>query len=238
MKKLSALSLYQQVQREVLTDIEAGKWQSDEALPSEQELAQRFGVSQGTVRKALDVLVAAGVLYRRQGVGTFVQAAGDDLGELRFTPPNGFGNETPKVELLSCTRIHAGEQLADILGLRRGAPLWQVRRLLRVQGEVIGVEESLLPESVFPGLDIRRLREARGNLRSVCWLDYGIRLKTSDARFRAVPAGQAEARSLQVEVNEPLLQLVRLARDFEARPQVWSVAWFRSEQYAMQAPEF
>ncbi|GAB7129224.1 GntR family transcriptional regulator [Silvimonas sp. JCM 19000] len=238
MKKLSAVSLYQQVQREVLTDIEAGVWQSDEALPSEQELAGRFGVSQGTVRKALDGLVTDGVLYRRQGVGTFVQAASDDLGELRFSPPNSFASEIPRVELLSCTRIHAAEQLADIFGMRRGAAMWQVRRLLRVQGDVIGVEESLLPEAVFPDLDVRRLREARGNLRTVCWLDYGVRLKTTEARFRAVPAGQVEARQLQIDVNEPVLQLTRLARDFEAKPQVWSVAWFRSEQYAMQAPVF
>ncbi len=123
-------------------------------------------------------------------------------------------------------------------GMRRGAAMWQVRRLLRVQGDVIGVEESLLPEAVFPDLDVRRLREARGNLRTVCWLDYGVRLKTTEARFRAVPAGQVEARQLQIDVNEPVLQLTRLARDFEAKPQVWSVAWFRSEQYAMQAPVF
>ncbi|MDR3428463.1 MULTISPECIES: GntR family transcriptional regulator [Silvimonas] len=237
MKKLIAQSLYQQVLREVLTDIESGMWQGDEALPSEQELAQRFGVSQGTVRKALDGLVADGVLYRRQGVGTFVTEAGDELSGLRFASLNDYNARTPKVEVLSCVKIHAGEHLAEILHLRRSAPLWQIRRLVRVDGEVIGVEESLLSEVTFPALDMRKLRELGGNIRAVCWRDYQVRLKSGDVRYRAVPAAQAEARLLQIEVNEPVLQVVRLARDFDDVPQVWSVAWFSSEKYALQALE-
>ncbi|MBB5190256.1 GntR family transcriptional regulator [Silvimonas terrae] len=237
MKKLIAQSLYQQVMREVLNDIETGMWQGDEALPSEQELAQRFGVSQGTVRKALDVLVASGVLYRRQGVGTFVTDAGDDLGGMRFSALNEHATRAPKVEVLSCVKIHAGEYLAEVLNLRRSAPLWQVRRLVRIEGEVIGVDESLLSETTFPALDMRRLRELGGNIRALCWRDYRVRLKGCDIRYRAMPAAQTEARLLQIEVNEPVLQVIRLSKDFEDVPQVWSAAWFCSEKYALQSVE-
>ncbi|WP_034619889.1 GntR family transcriptional regulator [Chitinibacter tainanensis] len=232
MKKLAAQPLYKQVIREVMSAVEAGEWQEDESLPSEVELGQRFGVSQGTVRKALDQLVVEGVLYRRQGVGTFVAGMSDFLMRGRFALLSDPRGESPKIELLGCVRIHAGEQLAEILGLRRGAALWQVRRLLRVAGQVIGLEELLLPEANFPQLEMRRIRELKGNLRELCWRDFGVRLLDGQTRYRAVSAGSAEARLLQVDVNEPLLQLVRLATDYAGKPQVWSVAWLKTEELA------
>ncbi|MGL6295994.1 MAG: GntR family transcriptional regulator, partial [Plesiomonas sp.] len=89
MSKLAAVPLYRQVIRAVTTAVDAGEWNTDESLPSENDLAQRFGVSQGTVRKALDALVLEGVLYRRQGVGTFVSDASDFLARAQFVPLSG-----------------------------------------------------------------------------------------------------------------------------------------------------
>lgn len=234
MAKLAAQPLYQQVRKEVLAAIRNGEWQADETLPSENDLARRFGVSQGTVRKALDVLVVEDVLYRRQGVGTFVAGVRDDLLCSRFVPPSGVDARVATVEFVSCLRINAGEILADMLGLRRGAALWQIRRLLRVEGAVIGIEEILLPELVFHNLEIRRLRELKGNFRELIWTDYGVRLVDDAVHYRAVVAGMPEVRALQVEVNEPLLQLSRLSRDHEAQPLVWSVAWLKTEHWSFE----
>ncbi|MBM5570624.1 MULTISPECIES: GntR family transcriptional regulator [Deefgea] len=238
MKKLAAQPLYKQVIREVMAAVEAGEWHDEESLPSEIELGVRFGVSQGTVRKALDALVSEGILYRRQGVGTFVAGMNDFLARGQFLLLSGDDGLVPRIELLGCVRIHAGEQLADILGLRRGATLWQVRRLLRIAGSVVGLEEMLLPEAGFPNLDIRRIRELKGNLRELCWRDFGIRLRDGEVRYRAVAASQSEARLLAVELNEPLLQLVRLARDFEGKPQVWSVAWLKTDTLAFEPAQY
>ncbi|SMC25533.1 GntR family transcriptional regulator [Andreprevotia lacus DSM 23236] len=237
MAKLTQQPLYKQVVREVLARIEAAEWHGDESLPSETDLGRSLGVSQGTVRKALDVLVADGVLYRRQGVGTFVADTSDFLARSCFTPLTGVGGEVPKFELLGCVRINAGEQLAEVLGLRRGAALWQVRKLLRVAGHIVGLEELLLPESSFPDLDMRRIRELKGNVPELCWRDFGVRLKDGEVRYRAVSAAQAEARLLQMEVGDPLLQIVRLSRDFDGKPQIWSVAWLRTEQDAFEPPQ-
>lgn len=139
--KPAAQPLYQQVRKEVLAAIKGGEWLADESLPSETDLARRFGVSQGTVRKALDALVVEDVLYRRQGVGTFVAGVRDDVLCARFVPLAESGGVVAVVEFISCVRIHAGEVFADMLGLRRGATLWQVRRMLRVGGDAVGVEE-------------------------------------------------------------------------------------------------
>ncbi|WP_255989691.1 GntR family transcriptional regulator [Chitinolyticbacter albus] len=237
MAKLSQLPLYRQVMREVLSEIQSGAWREDEALPSEFDLGTRFGVSQGTVRKALDALVQEGVLQRRQGVGTFVTGVDDYLASARFAALTGEGATAPSFELLGCVKIHAGETLAEMLGLRRGAALWQVRRLIRLQGRVVGLEEMFLPEAQFPNLEVRRIRDLKCNLRAVCWLDFGVRLKDGDLRLRAVRASSNEARLLLVELNEPLLQLVRLARDIDGKPQMWCSAWLRTEEVAFLPPE-
>jgi len=234
MAKLAAQPLYQQVRKEVLAAIKGGEWQADESLPSENDLARRFGVSQGTVRKALDALVVEDVLYRRQGVGTFVAGVRDDVLCAHFVPLSEAGGVVAMVEFISCVRIHAGEVFADMLGLRRGATLWQVRRLLRVGGDAVGVEEMLLPESFFPNMETRRIRELKGNLRELIWRDHGARLVDDSVRYRAVSAAIGEARLLQVELNEPLLQLSRLSRDYEGLPQLWSVAWLKTDRLSYE----
>ncbi|MDR3413662.1 MAG: GntR family transcriptional regulator [Formivibrio sp.] len=234
MAKLAAQPLYQQVRKEVLVAIKGGEWQADDSLPSENDLARRFGVSQGTVRKALDALVTEDVLYRRQGVGTFVAGVRDDVLCARFVPLAESGGSNATVEFISCVRIHAGEVFADMLGLRRGATLWQVRRMLRVGGDAVGVEEMLLPESFSPEMETRRIRELKGNLRELIWRSHGARLVDDPVRYRAVPAAITEARLLHVELNEPLLQISRLSRDYEGQPQLWSVAWLKTDRLSYE----
>lgn len=234
MAKLAAQPLYQQVRKEVIAALQQGEWQVDETLPSEIDLARRFGVSQGTVRKALDALVAENVLYRRQGVGTFVAGVRDALLSACMVPASAKVGERMQVEFLSCVRIHASEGLAEIFDQRRGAPLWQVRRQLRVPGEMVGVEEILLPEALFPGLEMRRIRELKGNVRELLWRDCGARLVDDAARYRALAATQVEARALSVEVNEPLLQVTRLSRDYAGKSLVWSVAVLKTGQFSFE----
>ena len=64
--------LYQQIKAQILQGLENAEWQPGEVIPSEFDLAARFGVSQGTVRKAIDELAASNLLVRKQGKGTFV----------------------------------------------------------------------------------------------------------------------------------------------------------------------
>ncbi|XZG68792.1 GntR family transcriptional regulator [Chitinibacteraceae bacterium HSL-7] len=236
MTKLAQQPLYRQVMRAVLNAVQSGEWPEGDALPSEAELGVRFGVSQGTVRKALDVLVADGILERHQGVGTFVTAVSDYLAALRFGGLAGEGGAVPAFELLGCVRVHAGEVLADMLGVRRGAGLWQVRRLIRVRSQRIGLEEIYLPEDVFPALDARRIREFGCNLPAVCWRDFGVLLKDAEVRVKAVRAGTSEARLIGCEVNDPLLQLVRLLHDLDGNAQMWCSAWLVSDELAVDLP--
>src|SRR5690606_14614683 len=76
--------LYRQIQALLLRSLQEGEWKPGEAIPSETELAARFRVSQGTVRKAIDELAAGNLLVRRQGRGTFVASHLEVRTQFRF----------------------------------------------------------------------------------------------------------------------------------------------------------
>jgi GntR family transcriptional regulator len=221
--------LYQQV-RECLVDaIEQGEWDAGEALPSEIELADRFGVSQGTVRKGLDALVAERVLYRRQGLGTFIAVADEDWGSVAVA---GTSAHLPaSLELLACARSNAGEEAAAVLGLRRGAALIAVTRLVRVQGEPFAVIDSFVSGERFDGLDARRIKQADCNLREVWWREFGLRVVSGEPSFRAMLAGRDEMRLLGVGNDTPLLEVGRIAVGLSGDPVEWTVLRCRTDTY-------
>jgi DNA-binding transcriptional regulator YhcF (GntR family) len=124
--------LYRQIKQLIVQDMQAGVWKPGEMIPSEFELADRFGVSQGTVRKAIDDLAAENLLTRRQGKGTFVATHAEQTTRYRFlrlAADDGSGRDLQR-RLLHCRRMRAGADVARPLELKSGDPVVFVRRLL------------------------------------------------------------------------------------------------------------
>ena len=110
--------LYQQIKTLLTTSLEAGQWQPGQPIPSETELAARFGVSQGTVRKAIDEMAAENLLVRRQGKGTFVATHAEAQTQYRFlrlTPDAGAPAALQR-RLLDCRRMRAPVEVARAAG--------------------------------------------------------------------------------------------------------------------------
>src|SRR5665647_824323 len=128
------LPLYKEVKRLLTQSLAEGEWQPGVALPSETRLGERYHVSIGTVRKAIDELVAERILVRHQGRGTFV--AGHDARRMLFhffhIVPAGGGKEQPEIELLSFERAKADADSAGRLNIAQGAPVFRIRNLLRL----------------------------------------------------------------------------------------------------------
>src|SRR5688572_133050 len=142
--------LYQQIKGLILQSLQAGEWKPGEAIPSEMDLAARFRVSQGTVRKAIDELAAENLVVRRQGKGTFVATHAEQHVQYRFLKlmPDGgsLGAEGPAHRaVLECKRVRATAEVARALGLRSGDPVVQVRRVLSFGGVPTILEEMWLP---------------------------------------------------------------------------------------------
>src|SRR5207342_924312 len=127
--------LYLQVRGLLVASLEAGEWRPGEAIPSEGELAARFGVSQGTARKAIDALAAENLVVRRQGKGTFVATHAEQHVQYRFLklmPDSGDRDSEGPAQrsVLECKRVRATAEVARSLALRSGDPVVQVRRIL------------------------------------------------------------------------------------------------------------
>src|SRR5689334_4714622 len=123
---LVATPLYKEVKARLTRGLAAGDWKAGEAIPSESRLAERFGVSIGTIRKAIDDLVAERILLRQQGRGTFVATHSEDRTLFYFFHMVGKdgSRELPVTELLSFRRSRASATEEERLGVPRGGSVF------------------------------------------------------------------------------------------------------------------
>ena len=124
--------LYKEVKTSLTRGLATGEWKPGEAIPSESRLAERFNVSIGTIRKAIDELVAERILLRHQGRGTFVATHTEDRTLFYFFHIVGKdgSRELPVTDLLSFRRARASAIEEERLGMRRGASVFRVQNML------------------------------------------------------------------------------------------------------------
>jgi GntR family transcriptional regulator len=215
--------LYRQIKALILRSLEAGEWRPGDAIPSESELATRFKVSQGTVRKAVDEMASEHLVVRRQGKGTFVASHDDPRAFFRFlrlVPLKG-GIEQGKSLPLECWRAKAGPEAARILALKLGDPIMIVRRVLQFSGKPVVLDEIYLPGEVFAGLTLDDLRDHQGSLYSLFEGEFGVRMIRAEERLRAVAADRAAADLLRLPEGSPLLSVERITYTYANKPVEW-----------------
>jgi GntR family transcriptional regulator len=212
--------LYQQIKSLLVAGLERGEWKPGELIPSEMELAARFQVSQGTVRKAVDELAAAHLVIRRQGKGTFVATHHEPRAQYRFlrvVPDEG--EPVPAISrVLECRRMRATAELSRRLELRTGDALVYVRRVLSFDGTPIVLDDIWLPGTTFKGLTAERLAEYNGPLYGLFESEFGTRMIRAEERLRAVAADHDAAKLLQVPTGHPLLLVERVSYTYGERP--------------------
>lgn len=215
--------LYRQIKGLILQALDSGEWRPGESIPSEVELAQRFNVSQGTVRKAIDEMAAENLLVRRQGKGTFVASHTDPRAFFRFLRlvPIAGGIEPARSVPLECWRAKAGMEAARVLGLKLGDPIVIVRRLLEFSELPVVVDEIYLPGETFAGLTLEILKESQESLYSLFEVKFGVRMIRAEERLRAVAADRASADLLRVAEGSPLLSVERISFTYGDRPMEW-----------------
>lgn len=215
--------LYRQIKDFMIRSLEAGEWGPGDAIPSEAELAGRFNVSQGTVRKAIDEMAAENLLVRRQGKGTFVATHDDPRSFYRFLRVVADDGEHKVSEShpLSCAVVAADPQVAGILGLKAGDPVVTLERVLRFAGEPVVLDQIYLVGELFQGLTLERLKAYDRSLYSLFEADYGVRMIRAEERLRAVAADAHSAELLGVETGEPLLLVERTAFTYGNKPVEW-----------------
>ena len=215
--------LYEQVRQRLLEGISAGEWAPGTAIPTEGALAAAFGVAIGTIRKAVDGLVAEGLLVRRQGKGTFVTA--HDTGRLLFyffhIVPREGTKAYPEVQTVAFRRDRAEAAAAQALGIAPLDKVIRIRNLLSLgSGErfPVIVDDITIPAALFPGLTERIFLARENTIYHLYQSRYGINVLRTDERLRATLAVGDIAPLLGVHAGAPLLEIRRVALTFRDRP--------------------
>lgn len=212
--------LYKEVRRTLLQCLAKGEWEPGDQLPPERELAERFGVAIPTVRAGVADLVAAGVLIRRQGKGTFVASHDSQQQEFRFS--NIMNNRDENISTnrtaVSMRKMDADPQTAQRLQLGFRGSVLRINSVLEADGTPVAVMELILPASLFSKLKKTDLEQSKDNLYSVYQRVCGITVLRMEERVYARSANNSTARILEVQPKDPILLVDRLAFTFDDRP--------------------
>jgi GntR family transcriptional regulator len=229
-KQLGAPSykpLYDQIKVLITQSLIGGEWKPGEMIPSEIELASRFKVSQGTVRKAIDALASENILIRRQGKGTFVATHDADNIKLRFlrlTSATG-QKESLQSELISCFKSKASVQMGQVLDIKAGATTIEIKRLLTFSGRPLIYDHIIVPANPFKGLSAAKVEEKNGSMYSMYESDFGVRMIRAEERLRAVPATGEVAKALGLKEGQPLLSIERVSFTYGDKPMEWRLGY-------------
>ncbi|WP_251863808.1 GntR family transcriptional regulator [Achromobacter sp. Marseille-Q4962] len=218
--------LYRQIKDLLVQSLDRGEWKPGELIPSEIDLAARFQVSQGTVRKAVDELAAEHLLLRRQGKGTFVATHHEARVRYRFlrlaaddeTEAGRAEAGRAESRILECRRLRAPAEISRGLDLRAGETVIMIRRLLCMNQVPTVVDDIWLPGAAFRGLTLELLSANRAPMYGLFESEFGVSMVRADEKLRAVAAPAEIAALLNVEPGTPLLQVDRVSYTYGDRP--------------------
>jgi GntR family transcriptional regulator len=212
--------LYQQIKALITQSLQSGEWKPGELIPSEVELAARFKVSQGTVRKAIDELAAENLVMRKQGKGTFVSTHHEARAHFRFLrlmPDEGVPHY-PESKFIEVKRTRAPADVARLLELKSGDAVVFIKRVQSFDGIPTIVEELWLPGLIFKGLTAERLVEYKGPMYGLFESEFGTRMIRAAEKIRACAADEGAAALLQVAQGTPLLMAERVSFTYGDKP--------------------
>jgi len=228
--------LYQQIKGLLLNSLRSGEWKPGESIPSEMELAVRYRVSQGTVRKAIDELAGENLLLRRQGKGTYVATHAEQQVQFRFlklVPDSGTpGSEGPAQRtIIECRRARASADVTRALSLRSGDQVLQARRVLSFGGVPVILEDIWLPALPFKGLTAERLANYQGPMYALFETEFNVRMVRAEEKIRAMAATPLQASLLGVAAGQPILSVERIAYTYQDEPMELRRGYYRTDTH-------
>lgn len=228
----SPIPLYFQVARQIEAAIERGDLQPGQRLDNEIDLADRYGLSRPTMRRAIEELVAMGLLVRKRGVGTQVvhgqvkrpvelSSLFDDLTT---------SAQRPTTTVLSCEVVPADDVVAAALGVPAGLPVVALERLRYARGEPLAIMRNWLPTDLGElTADLLAVRGLYELIRS-----YGVHLRIANQRIGAAAATSAQAKLLALRRGAALLTMQRTTYDDTGRPVELGSHAYRADAYTFE----
>jgi len=227
-----AVPLYIQIADGLLNQIESGELSPGDRLPSERELSGALGISRMTLRRALRLLEAQGLLSRRRGDGTYIaeskieRQAGQLVPFTRGMERRGY---VPGARVITLEKLPAEAAIARELGLAVSAPVYFVRRLRLVNQEPVMLERFTAPAHRFPGLERHDLSSRSAY--DVMEKEYGVAVVRARQSLESVAATKYEAELLEIEPGAPLMLERRLSLDQDDRAVEYGRDLYRGDRF-------
>lgn len=224
--------LYKQIKDLLLERIASGEWPPGTFIPSEAALAASYNVSVGTLRKALDELVSDNVVVRRQGKGTAVATHDADRALFRFFNVVRRDGERslPVSRVLSRRRRTATAAERDALELAYGAEVIHIRRVRELAGSPTLLEDIVLDADTFAALESQP-EVLPNTLYQLYQHQYGATVAHADEQLVAVTAGEQDAAHLGVELGDPLIEIRRVASNYQNAPIELRISRLTTKEY-------
>lgn len=227
--------LYKQVEKRILQCLAEGEWKPGDQLPTENQLAERFGVAVFTIRGGIRDLAEANILTRKQGKGTFV--AKHTRQRQRYLFSRVFRNDGtqifPERKLLSFEREPTSDEVTAILGLQKQERpmIFRITGLLTVDEDPASTLDIMVPTKMFPGLTARVIREGQENLYAVYQDVCGINVIRIQESVYGTNARGSIARALKTAVNSPVLRVERIAYTYNDIPVEFRIRHLDATKY-------
>ena len=228
-------SLYREIKRQLIADIANGVVTPGAALPNETELARRFNVSIGTLRRAVDELVADHILVRQQGRGTFVGRLDRDRFMFQFFRIEGRDGtrEFPQLSTQNFAKGRATPAEARLLGLTGTPAIYRIENVLTLQAQPVIFDRIVIPAALYSGLTQEQFVQRKGTIYELYQTDFGITIVDADERVRVGAADAQSAEHLGVAEGHPMLHIERVAYTVDRQ-----VAEFRISTVNTQAHDY
>ena len=230
----SFVPLYHQLYESLRHSIDSGQWRPGDQLPTEAELAAMYEISQITIRKALNMLVDAGAIYRHKGKGTFVAQPPitSDLGQMiSFEEDMRRRGLKYRTEVLETITAPVSTGTARLLQIEVGEELACIGRLYIVDDEPLCIERSYLAHRICTGILERDL--ASIPLTEILTRDYGLLPGRADHTVRARQAGAEHAKLFKITPEDALLFIERVVYSHRNVPFMFSRVFYRGDRYAL-----
>lgn len=217
MEKRNMGPKHKQIKEDIVEDILGGVYEPGDMIPKQSDYAKEYNVSRLTVRKAIDDLVAKGILRTEKGKGTFVQEIATKAYSYRRVA--GFSSnvvsKTAKAhsKVIEIKEIKADKALASYLQIAEGGKVVTIGRLRYLNEVCVAFQKSFLPGERVAGIDFEQENLNEYSLYDVLQRKAGLVLSYVDERFRAIRADEELSSYFKVEEGDPILYVRRVTYD-------------------------
>ena len=205
---------YEKIAFDIKEDILSEKYKPNEQLPFEKEFCEKYNVSKMTVKKALDLLVNDGLIIKRRGSGTFVKDITEKEIQRIIEKKQFSGLTTTSIghkvtsKVLEFKIINATKEIADILKIEEDEFIYFVHRVRYVDDKAVVIEKTYIPLNLIPGM---KLADVKKSIYGYIKDKLGLNIQSAHSTVRAMKSDELDRKYLNLEKDEPILEVERVA---------------------------